>query len=82
MSRIAAYMRHQHVDILYAETIELLERIAYVAAIHIAIYGARRLELPQAAQYLIAAYVSCVPNLIHIPEMFQYAFVQQTVGIA
>ncbi len=36
---IAAYVRHQHIDIFYAETVELAERIAHIAAIHIAIDG-------------------------------------------
>ena len=81
MSRIAAYMRHKDVDLFDAETIELRKGIPYIAGIHITIYRARGFELPQAAQHVLRADITGMPNLIHILEMLKDAFVQETVGI-
>ena len=81
-SRIASNMGHQHIHSLYAKTIELAQRIAHIARVHVAIYRTRGLELPQGLQHFRATYIAGVPDLIYVLEMLQYALIQQAVGIA
>ena len=81
VTRITAYVSHQHVHLFYPETVELAERVPYISAVHISEYGTSRLELSQRLQQFKTAYVAGMPDLIHIFEMLQYTLVQQTVRI-
>ena len=82
MARITADMRHEHIHILHAETIRFVERISHVTTIHISEHGTGGLELPQAAQHLITAYIAGMPNFIDILEMLKDALIQSPVCIA
>ncbi len=80
-TRVAADMRHQDLHILHTKTIELAERIAHIAAIHIAIDRPCGFEFTKRLQHLHRADIARMPYLIHITKMLEDALIEIAVRI-
>ena len=81
MPRIASDMCHEDIDILYAETVELGQTVPHIARIHVAIDRPCGFELAELLEQFETAYVSGVPDLVHVFEMLKDAGVKIAVGV-
>ena len=81
MPRIAANMSQQDLHLLDTKTIELAERIAHIAPIHIAKDGSGGFELTKRLQDLHRPDIARMPNLIHITKMLKNTLIKIAVRV-
>ena len=82
MPGIAADVRHQHIDVFYAKTIEFAERIPYITAIHVTEHGAGGFEFPQCLQHFRAADVTRMPQLVNIFKEIEKLWYEGAMGVS